>query len=214
MVIVFGSQKGGTGKSTGATNLAVALAHEGRDVLLLDADPQGTASSWHARRSESAASRPAVHCVQRTGQNLIAPIKDLKARYEVIVVDTAGHDSVEFRSAVLMADRVIVPSRPSQADIETLVHVDKVVSDAKAMRTDEGPVAKVLLSIVSTHFMGKEHVDAAEFVSANTVMGVMGSKMSDRKVYRDAMLEGLGAVEMDNPSAKVEVHGLLEEVLA
>lgn len=213
MVIVFGSQKGGTGKSTGATNLAVALAHDGRDVLLLDADPQHTASRWHSRRMEEAPNKPIIHCVQRCGQNLIPTIRDLMKRYGVIVVDTGGHDSVEFRSAVMMANRVIVPSRPSQADIETLCHVDEVITEAKAMREDDGPVAKVLLSIVPTNYRGTEHVDAAEFVAANTVMGVLGSKMCDRKVYRDAMLGGLGAVEMDNPNAKVEVNGLLEEVL-
>jgi len=92
--------------------------------------------------------------------------------------------------------------------------VDEVITQAKAMREDDGPVAKVLLSIVPTHYQGREHVEAAEFVAANTVMGVMGAKMSDRKVYRDAMLEGLGAIEMDNPNAKVEVNGLLEEVLS
>lgn len=213
MVIVFGSQKGGTGKSTGATNLAVALAHQGRDVLLLDADPQHTASRWAGRRNQEASDKPVIHCVQKSGESLIPTIRDLTKRYEMIVVDTGGHDGAEFRSAVMMANRVVVPSRPSQPDIETLCHVDEVISHARSMREDGGPSARVLLSIVPTHYMGKEHIEAAEFIQENTVMGVLSTYMRDRKVFRDAMIAGLGAIEMDNSAAKDEVNNLLMEVL-
>ncbi len=213
-VIVFGSQKGGTGKSTAATNIAVALAHAGHDVLILDADPQHTASRWAARRNELAPDRPIVHCVQKHGESLISAIKDLTKRYQTILVDTGGHDGVEFRSAVMMANRVVVPSRPSQADIETLCHVDEVVAQARSMRSDNGPIAQAMLSIVPTHPQGREFLDAAQFIREHTGFTVFDAMMRDRKVYRDAMIEGLGAIEMDNSHAVDEITALVREVMS
>ena len=67
MIVLIGSEKGGTGKSTIACNLAVALALAGRDVVIIDADPQSSAARWSERRAAQHPDRAAVHCVQRTG---------------------------------------------------------------------------------------------------------------------------------------------------
>ena len=67
MIVLIGSEKGGTGKSTIACNLAVALALDGRDVVIIDADPQSSAARWSERRAAQHPDRAAVHCVQRTG---------------------------------------------------------------------------------------------------------------------------------------------------
>jgi len=105
--ILIGSQKGGAGKSTLAVNIAAELAKQGRDVVLLDADRQGTASIWCHERDSIL---PAVHCLQRY-DDVRATVNDLADREEIVVIDTAGRDSKEMRTAMLHDDLLIVPPR-------------------------------------------------------------------------------------------------------
>lgn len=98
-IIVFGGEKGGTGKTTLATNIAAMLARQGKDVLLLDTDRQGTASFWATVREEEAV-EPRVACVQKFGKGLPAQVRDLAERYDEIVIDAGGRDSMELRYAL------------------------------------------------------------------------------------------------------------------
>ena len=111
MIILLGSQKGGCGKSTIAINIACYLANQGKDIVLVDADPQQSSANWVKDRDET--DLPKVHCVQRYG-DIKNTLKDLSQRYEYVVVDVAGHDSKELRTAMLVADLLIIPFRPSQ----------------------------------------------------------------------------------------------------
>lgn len=117
MVIVIGSQKGGSGKSTLAVNLCVALMPHG-SVLLVDADPQATSSRWCADRRSVSAAKP-VQCVQQFGA-LAEELERLASEFAQVIIDPAGRDNVELRSAMTMADLLIVPFRPSQPDLDTL----------------------------------------------------------------------------------------------
>lgn len=104
-ITVFGGEKGGTGKTTLATNIAAMLALNGKDVLLLDTDRQGTASFWATVREEEKI-EPRVACVQKFGKGLPAQVRDLAERYDEIVIDAGGRDSMELRYALGVADRV------------------------------------------------------------------------------------------------------------
>lgn len=96
MIILIGSQKGDACKSTLAVNLAAKYAREGSDVVLVDADRQSTSANWCSDRAETNA--PVVHCIQKY-DDVRATLKDLATRYEVVIVDTAGRDSKELRTA-------------------------------------------------------------------------------------------------------------------
>jgi cellulose biosynthesis protein BcsQ len=75
MILLIGAEKGGVGKSTIASNLAVHLAGQGVDVVLLDTDTQATCARFVERRNE-AGLVPNIHCMQRTGD--VAPaLRDL-----------------------------------------------------------------------------------------------------------------------------------------
>ncbi|MCK6053084.1 ParA family protein [Moraxella osloensis] len=73
MIILLGSQKGGCGKSTIAINIACSLANLGKDVVLVDADPQQSSANWVRDRDETNLAK--VHCVQRYGdiKSIILP---------------------------------------------------------------------------------------------------------------------------------------------
>ena len=211
MIVLIGSEKGGSGKSTIACNLAVALAIAGRDVVIIDADPQGSAAKWSERRSSTQDGRRPVHCVQRTGEVFRTAI-DLANRYEEVIIDAGGRDSRELRSSMLAAARVYMPARPSQLDLEAALHVDELVKAASASRTDGGPKAFAVLNQCPTHHMVTETQSARDYLSQYTSMEVAANRISERKAFRDSMTAGLGVVEMDNKSAADEIINFMNEV--
>jgi len=113
--IVLATQKGGSGKSTLAIGLALAAMQEGHTVRLIEATAQGTLSNWKQRRAEA---EPHVESVRSAG--------DVEQRLEIFdrngvtltIIDTAGGISAITTSAVRYADLVLIPARPSPADIE------------------------------------------------------------------------------------------------
>ena len=107
MIILIGSQKGGCGKSTTAANICAELARQGKDVILVDADRQGTASNWVTDRNGQE-NLPVVHSIQKF-DNIRETLLDLAKRYEYVVVDSAGRDSRELRTGMTAAHVLLVP---------------------------------------------------------------------------------------------------------
>lgn len=208
-IILLGGEKGGCGKSTMATNMAVVLAQRGLDVMLLDADPQGSASNWVARRNNHGDSLPVVNCVQKTGE-VYATLRDLASRYQVVIADAGGRDSKELRSAMVAADVLLMPLQASIADLETMERMSKVIELAKAM--NPGLQVQGFVSRGPTNITGREALEARDFLGNCEGVDVLGTVIRDRKIYRDALLEGLGVTEMNNSKARAEVQLLVDEV--
>ena len=116
MILLIGGEKGGTGKTTVATNLAALRAAAGGDVLLVDTDRQGTAAAWCQLRVEHPR-LPPVPCVHLFGKTVQTGIRDLAGRYHEVIIDAGGRDEVELRSALVVADAVYIPIQPSQYDL-------------------------------------------------------------------------------------------------
>jgi chromosome partitioning protein len=114
MVIAVLNSKGGVGKTTIATNLAACFAVDGRDVLLVDADPQASALEWKASRPEEAA---ALQIIGLPADNLHQEIKRLRNKYELLIIDGGGRITKTARAAALAADLVLIPTLPSKYDI-------------------------------------------------------------------------------------------------
>ena len=207
MIILIGGEKGGTGKSTICTNLAAWLVNEKRDVMLLDSDPQTTSSKWVERRNELPL--PIVHCTEKTG-DIFKAARDLGERYEVVLIDAGGRDSRELRTGMVAADIMFVPIRASQADLETLPHVNDVVGLARGMNPDLKSFA--LLSMAPSNPFINEVREAQELLQEFTELSLSPSIIRDRKIYRDAMLEGKGVVEMNNGIARAEIQLLAQEI--
>ena len=128
ITVVGGTKEGGSGKSTVATNLTVMLAAAGRDVLLVDADDQETSSDFTAMRNETRSGGAGYTCVALTGRAVMTEVKRLAPKYQEIVVDTGGRDTVSQRAALAICDTYLVPFAPRSFDVWTL---DKVAELSK-----------------------------------------------------------------------------------
>lgn len=208
MIVLIGSQKGGCGKSTTAVNLCAELAQKGLDVVLVDADRQCTAANWAMDRASNS-TLPTVHCVQKY-ENIRETLLDLDKRYEYVVVDAAGRDSRELRTGMTAANVLLVPFRPSQPDLDTLPNLREIITQAKDLNS--GLKVYGLITMAPTNPVIHEADEAKEYLQDYPEIQLLNTIIRDRKVYRDAMSEGMGVIEMDNPKAADEIRGLMGEI--
>jgi chromosome partitioning protein len=209
MIVMIGGIKGGTGKSTVATNLAAYMAEQGADVLLLDVDPQATAYNWVARREENYPDAPKVGKLQASGRAYDV-VRDVADRYEHIVIDSGGHASDAMKSAMLGTQKLYVPLRPSQADLETVGDVVSMIKDVKALNPALATYS--LLSLASTNPSVMEAEEAKEALKEIPDLALSGCQIHERKIYRDALFEGVGVVEMTQNKGADEIGRLAAEV--
>lgn len=211
-ITVFGGEKGGTGKTTIATNIAAMLALKGKDVLLLDTDRQGTASFWTTVREEENI-EPRVACVQKFGKGLPAEIRDLAERYDEIVIDAGGRDSLELRYSLGVADRAYIPVQPFQFDIWTIRQMDNLIEMAKSL--NEKLIAFLILNRVATNPVIREDKETREFISQEDFqhLTLAESMVRDRIAFRKAARDGLTVLEHGQDKKAVsEMNQLFEEI--
>lgn len=211
MIILIGGEKGGTGKTTIATNLAAMRALVGRDVLLIDTDPQGSANYWAQSRDDENVT-PRVACVQKFGKGLPIEVKDLAHRYQDIIIDAGGRDSVELRSAMVVAYKTYIPIQPSQFDIWTLNRMDELIETAKGFNPDMQ--AKVIISRSSTNPSVHESDDTVKLLADFLNLDLADVIIRDRIAYRKAAKDGLAVTELKpkDPKAVEEMDALYKEV--
>lgn len=207
MIIQVGAQKGGCGKTTVSINLAAELVRLGKDVCLVDADRQGTANSWAQIRSDMDLDE--IHSVVQYDK-IHKTLKDLDKRYDFLIVDVAGRDSMELRSGLLAADILLTPFKPSWADLETMPHLTEVIEQAKTYNEDL--TCKAVVVMAPTNPIVKELEEARSFMRDFPLFEVCSSVIRDRKAYRDCMAEGHSVIEWNNNKAKAEIQLLAQEL--
>lgn len=212
MIILVGSNKGGSGKTTIACNLSVALAMQGADVCLVDADRQGSAAKWHQER-ESSEINPSITLVQKY-DNLTKTLQSLNEKYDQVIVDVAGRNSREMITAATVADLVIAPHQCSQLDLDTLGELQEQI--IRVM--DLNPNLKVFIyqTMASTNVqvIETERREFENYVAEFPEFRALKASGRYRKIYRDVMSEGLSVLENTNKHAIDEVNALHSEVFA
>lgn len=210
MIVLIGSQKGGCGKSTIAVNLCAELAMKNQDTILVDADRQSTAANWIMDRTDKT-NLPKVHCIQKY-ENIRDTLIDLGNRYKYVIVDSAGRDSRELRTGMTTSNIFLVPFRPSQPDLDTLLNLREIVIQARDFNPDL--IIYGVITMASTNPVVNETSEAMDFFRDYPEFHLLSTVIMDRKIYRDAMSEGMGVVEMGNKKAVTEIQSLAREVFS
>ncbi|NQU63125.1 MAG: AAA family ATPase [SAR324 cluster bacterium] len=212
MILLFGGEKGGVGKSTLATTIAGMLSLQGRDVILIDTDRQPTSANWVERRNEDS-DLSDINCVQLYGKGISKQIIALAERCENVIIDAGGRDSIELRASMVVADKLFIPLKPSQADAETVPKLSEIIETAQTFNPDL--IAKVVITMASANPIVKEYLELQAVLQDFSNIELVETIICDRKIYRDALKIGRTVKEMfpQNRKASTEVDELFLEVL-
>jgi chromosome partitioning protein len=205
-IIAVVNQKGGTGKTTVATNLAVLFAGQTREVLLVDADPQGSALEWQRDRPGQL---PQVSVIGLPAPNLHREIPRLQAKYPVILIDGGGRVTATARATVAVADFLLVPTMASIPDARSTQHFfQDVVEEVAAIK---GQVSgAILFTMVKT---GTVFNVSGQGSIKDLGYPVLDTALSHRITYQEAFAQGMGVREYDPRSkAAEEVQALFREL--
>ena len=135
MIVVVCNIKGGTGKSCLSQNIAISLQlNHSKNVLLVDADPQGTTADWVQERKLSSQLAD-INCIQLKG-NIRSELLEFESSFDVIIVDCGGHDSEAMRSAMSAATHILIPFRAKRRDLKLLPQISDVVNLVKIVNED------------------------------------------------------------------------------
>lgn len=194
MITVVGNLKGGAGKSTVAFNLAVWLARHGERVTTFDLDPQRTLTDVADVRADEGYTP--LFSIQYGGEELVDDIKS-KSGEVVVDVGTANMDAV--KAVVAIADRILIPVPPSQADVWSTQRFLTLVN--KLSSADNPPEIMVFVNRADTHQAIRESDEAELALSELDGVHLIRSRLCQRTAYRRSFSEGLGVFERQ-PSSK------------
>ena len=210
MITIVGCNKGGAGKTTTAVNLAVALAKQGHEVCLVDADPQRSASRWYAER-EAAGLKPAITLIEKR-DNISATLKTLNEKFEHVIVDVAGRNSRELITGAAVADLIIAPHQCSQLDLDTLVELQDQVIRVRDLNPGLRVYAYHAMASTNAAVKETERREFLEFIAEFPEIQPLAAIGYYRKAYKDSIPLGKSVLEGDNAQAAGEIEVLVEEV--
>jgi chromosome partitioning protein len=211
MIVLIGGEKGGPGKTTIATNLAVLRMAEEGDVLLVDTDRQPTANYWCSLREDKNVT-PRITSIQKYDKAVRTEVVELSKKYKDILIDAGGRDSPELRGALLVCDKAIFPLRPSQFDLWTLGRLNQLVE--LALEINENLKAYVVINQASTNPAVKEVEEMKQFLCEFENIKLLNTVICERIVFRRAALNGMAVTEYDpeDHKASKEINNLYKEI--
>ena len=207
MKIAITSLKGGVGKTTIATNLAVSFAQKGKSVCIIDTDSEQESSIiWSEQRPDTLAGVT----VLRVGEkNLIREVNQHAKNYDVVILDGSPQLSELANATMLASDLVIVPISPSAFDFWSL---DKFLSrfrQAQQMKED------LELYILLNKFNEAQNIGKDLSESLRTEfpdIRRLNSTIAERVAYKETSSQGMSVTEYKDKKAKEEIENLREEI--
>jgi chromosome partitioning protein len=198
MIIVVGGIKGGSGKTTIATNLAVIRSAENRDVLLIDADDQETATDFTILRNEHSDNHAGYTSIKLAGPAVRTQTQRLSGKYQDIIIDTGGRDTASQRAGLTVADLLLVPFVPRSFDIWTLEKVGSLVGEMQPAN----PNLKAYAFLNRADSRGQDNDEAMSFLRESSALTFIDTPIGSRKAFSNAAAQGLAVTELKPPDPK------------
>ena len=204
-IIALMNEKGGSGKSTLATNLATALHRRGERVVLVDADPQGTARDWRAASPESA---DLPHVIALDRPQMLSSIAALAADY--VVIDTPAKAEAMAAGVVRVAHLALVVIQPSGADVWASAATVKLLQQ----KLDVGGAVDVAFVVNRTSGSTKlsKLIKSGEWNSYG--FDQLDATVGNRVSFAQALTDGLSVYDLPDLAARFEIDSLIAELEA
>ncbi len=211
MRIAFLNQKGGVGKTTLAVNVADAIARRGKRVLLVDADPQGSALDWAAAREEfhDEASDVLFPVVGLPTNFIHKELPALSKGFDCVVIDGPPRVNSVAGSAIMASDLVLIPVQPSPYDLWATDEIIALIDHARTVKPDLMAMFVVNRKITKTA-LGKAVGDAL----LDYPLPVIATEICQRVAFADTATKGRSVLEAaPNEPAATEITSLVNDIM-
>lgn len=202
-VITVAQQKGGSGKTTLAVNLAVAFRRRGMAVALLDTDPQGSLGRWFMARRDRLG-EAGMEFSTASAWGVSYECEKLRKQVDVVLVDTPPKVDADLRPALREADLILVPVAASHVDLWATEGVLDLAARERRRVT-------VVLNRAKA---GTRLADEVAAAAAGLTADLAAARIANRVIYAETLGQGLGAQEGGRSAARDEIDALADEVLA
>lgn len=205
MIVSFLNQKGGVGKTTLAVHVADALARRDRRVMLVDADPQGSALDWAASRK----SAPLFPVAGMPKASIHKELPALSKGYEIILIDGPPRVYDVARSAIMASDLILIPVQPSPYDVWAAKEIVDLLREASIFKPGLKSAFVINRKIVNTA-LGRDVADAL----ADYPIPVLKSAICQRVAFAESAAQGQTVYESaPEHAAGRELSALVDEIL-
>lgn len=209
-IITVANQKGGSGKTTLTMAIAGALALRDNKVLVVDADPQGTATQWAGAAGENKPFPATVIGLATAKGKLHQMVRPLLDDYAFVVIDCPPSvDEQASQSAMLVSDACLIPLQPTPADMWATVGIVELVSKARLVNPDLRAFG--VPNRVTASSLGKQVLD----VMKENDIEFMHAKLGNRMSFQEATIRGSVPAQMGaaHKVAAAEVEAVVTELL-
>lgn len=205
MIISLVNQKGGVGKTTTAVNLASSLARKNHRVVLVDLDPQGSATKWHAVEGNQA-----FEILNRSNLSAATDLGALSTAYDYVVVDAPPAINELTRNVLEVSDVTVIPVTPSSLDLWACADTLKMAKEVREKHPDLEIKFLINRKIPGTRSGREIRQTLDEF---NT--DVINTELCQRVAYVDAMKYGVSVMQFAPGSkAAQEIEQLCDEIIS
>lgn len=211
MRIAITNLKGGVGKTTVTTNLAVAFAHKGKRVCIVDTDlGQKSSMEWAGNRGEALLHIPVYGAMSK---QLNKEVAKLNEENDIVFIDGTPQLSELAERTVLASDILIIPISPSIYDLRAFENFYEKVQQINQVREDQG-LKGVKTTIIVNRIAEKTNLgrEILEALNDYEDVSVFKTKLANRISYAECATYGMGVIEWKDQKAKVEFSALVDEI--